>query len=92
MAITLVRLRQFVALAEHGSFGKAAATLNISQPALTKSIHTLEATLGVRLFDRHSRGVVLTDFGNLVVSHTKDLVAREAELLRDVRLLQQETT
>ena len=87
MAITLGRLRQFVALAEHGSFGKAAATLNISQPALSKSIRTLEATLGVRLFDRHSRGVVLTDFGSLVVLHTKDLVACEAELLRDVRLL-----
>ena len=87
MALTLVRLRQFVALAEHGSFGKAAVTLNISQPALTKSIRTLETALGVRLFDRHSRGVLLTDFGNLVVSHTKDLVAREAELLRDIRLL-----
>ncbi len=85
--LTLARLRQFVALAEHGSFGKAAATLKISQPALTKSIHTLEATLGVRLFDRHSRGVLLTDFGRLVISHTKDLVAREAELLRDIRLL-----
>ena len=85
--ITLIRLRQFVALAEHGSFGKAAATLGISQPALTKSIHTLEAALGVSLFDRHSRGVVLTEFGKLVVAHTKAIVAREAELLRDVRLL-----
>jgi DNA-binding transcriptional LysR family regulator len=87
MMLTLARLRQFVTLAERGSFGKAAATLNISQPALTKSIHALEATLGVRLFDRHSRGVVLTDFGRVVVAHTKDLVACEAELLRDIRLL-----
>jgi DNA-binding transcriptional LysR family regulator len=76
-----------VTLAEHGSFGKAAITLGISQPALTKSIQTLEAALGVRLFDRHTRGVVLTDFGRLVVAHTKDLVAREGELLRDIQLL-----
>lgn len=84
--LTLARLRQFVALAEHGSIGRAAATLDISQPALTKSIRALEAALGVRLLDRHSRGVVLTDFGRVVLSHTKDLVAREAELLREIRL------
>lgn len=85
--ITLARLRQVVTLAEHGAFGKAAATLGISQPALTKSIQTLEAALGVRLFDRNTRGVVLTDFGRLVVSHTRQLVAREGELLRDIQLL-----
>lgn len=85
--LTLARLRQFVVLAEHGSFGQAAAALDISQPALTKSIRTLEAQLGVRLFDRHARGAVLTEFGAIVVAHTKELMAREAELLRDVRLL-----
>lgn len=85
--ITLARLRQVVTLAEHGAFGKAATTLGISQPALTKSIQTLEAALGVRLFDRNARGVVLTHFGQLVVSHTRALVAREGELLRDIQLL-----
>ncbi len=85
--ITLTRLRQVVALAEHGGFGKAAATLKISQPALTKSIQALEAALGVRLFDRNTRGVVLTDFGKLVVAHTRQVVAREGELLRDIQLL-----
>jgi DNA-binding transcriptional LysR family regulator len=85
--ITLARLRQVVTLAERGAFSKAAATLGISQPALTRSIQTLEAALGVRLFDRHTRGVVLTDFGRLVVSHTRALVAREEELLRDIHLL-----
>ncbi|MGE5814974.1 MAG: LysR family transcriptional regulator [Acidobacteriota bacterium] len=85
--ITFARLRQVVTLAEHGAFGKAAATLGISQPALTKSIQTLEAALGVRLFDRHTRGVVLTEFGKLVVTHTRELVARESELLRDIKLL-----
>ncbi len=85
--LTLARLHQFVVLAEHGSFGKAAAALAISQPALTKSMRTLETQLGVRLFDRHSRGAMLTDFGRIVVAHTKELIAREAELLRDVHLL-----
>jgi DNA-binding transcriptional LysR family regulator len=85
--ITFARLRQVVTLAEHGAFSKAAATLGISQPALTKSIQTLEAALGVRLFDRNTRGVVLTEFGRLVVAHTRQLVAREGELLHDIRLL-----
>lgn len=85
--LTFARLRHVVTLAEHGSFGKAAATLGISQPGLTKSIQALEAALGVRLFDRHTRGVVLTDFGRLVVSHTKEFVAREDELLRDIQML-----
>ncbi len=85
--ITLARLRQVVALAEHGTFGRAAATLNISQPALTKSIQALESALGVRLFDRQPRGVALTEFGRLVVTHTRRLVTEESELIRDIRLL-----
>ena len=68
--ITLARLRQAVCLAQHRSFHRAAATLQISQPALTKSIQTLEAALGVRLFDRQQGGVVLTEFGELVVEYT----------------------
>jgi DNA-binding transcriptional LysR family regulator len=85
--ITLTRLRQVVTLAEHRSFHRAAATLRISQPALTKSIQVLEATLGVRLFDRQPGGVVLTEFGELVVEHTREMVASESELLRRVSLL-----
>jgi DNA-binding transcriptional LysR family regulator len=87
MMLTLARLRQFAALVEHGSIGKAAAALKISQPALTKSVQALEAALGVPLVDRQSRGVVLTDFGGLVASHAKHLLLCEAELLRDVHLL-----
>jgi DNA-binding transcriptional LysR family regulator len=85
--ITLTRLRQVVTLAEHRSFHRAAATLQISQPSLTKSIQVLEATLGVKLFDRQPGGVVLTEFGELVVAHTRGVVASESELLRQIGLL-----
>lgn len=85
--ITLARLRQVITLAEHRSFARAAQTLGLSQPALTKSIQALEAALGVRLFDRLPRGVVPTEFGHLVISHTQDMVAREVDLLRDIQLL-----
>jgi len=87
MVITLARLRQVATLAEQGSFSKAATVLNISQPALTKSIRALEAALGVRLFDRLPRGVELTAFGQLVVSHTRNVDDRERELLCDIQLL-----
>ena len=85
--LTLSRLRHVIALSQHGNFGRAAAALNISQPALTKSIQTLEKALAVRLFDRQPGGVVLTDFGQLVVEHTRNFVAIERELLRDIHLL-----
>jgi len=85
--ITLTRLRQVVALAEHRSFHRAAATLQISQPSLTKSIQVLEATLGVKLFDRQSGGVVLTQFGELVVAHTRGVIASEDELVRYIGLM-----
>ena len=55
--ITQRRLRHLLLLVEYGHFGRAAAALNISQPALTKSIQALEAELGVLLLDRR-RGAV----------------------------------
>jgi DNA-binding transcriptional LysR family regulator len=85
--ITLTRLRQVVALAEHGSFHRAAATLRISQPSLTKSIQVLEETLGVKLFERRPGGVVPTQFGELVVGHTRGVFASEEELLRQIGLV-----
>jgi DNA-binding transcriptional LysR family regulator len=85
--ITSARLRHVVALAEHRSFLRAAETLRITQPALTKSIQVLEATLGVKVFDRHPSGVVLTEFGKLVVEHTRGVLASESELVRRIGLL-----
>ena len=85
--ITSARLRHVVALAEHRSFLRAAETLRITQPALTKSIQVLEATLGVKLFDRHPGGVVLTEFGKLVLEHTRGVLASEGELVRRIGLL-----
>lgn len=85
--LTFPRLRCVVALAEYGHFGRAAAALNISQPALTKSIQTLERALGVRLFDRQPGGVVLTHFGQLMVGRARDFVAAEREVLHEIRLL-----
>jgi DNA-binding transcriptional LysR family regulator len=56
-------LRAFVAVMEHRSFHKAAAVLHLTQPAITKTIAGLEATLGVKLFDRASHGIEPTVHG-----------------------------
>src|SRR5229473_467381 len=52
----LARLRVFQAVADHGSFSRAARALFLSQPAVTQHIRALETELGVPLFDRLGRG------------------------------------
>ncbi len=76
-----------MSVAEHASFRRAAATLRISQPALTKSIQSLESDLGVQLFERRRDGVIPTEFGKLVLAHAHDTVQLESEFLRRINLL-----
>lgn len=71
----LRQLRHFVAVAEHGHFARAAAAINLSQPALSRSIQTLESNLGCNLFDRGARQVTLTAHGQLVLEHARRLLA-----------------
>ena len=63
MNVTLKHLQAFVAVAQEGSFTRAARRLALSQPALTIQINHFEEELGVRLFDRTTRRVLLTDNG-----------------------------
>jgi DNA-binding transcriptional LysR family regulator len=74
MHYTLPQLRAFVALAENGSFTRAAIRLNLSQPALTVQIRNLEAAFGAKLFDRDPRGVVLTRVGSDLAPPIKRLL------------------
>lgn len=77
-----VRLQRFLAIYEHGSFGRAAAELHVTQPALTKSIQLLEDELGVKLFERSASGVVPTIYGDALALHAK---AVESEMRNAVR-------
>lgn len=71
----LRQLRHFVALAEHGHFARAATAVNLSQPALSRSIQALESSLDCQLLERPSRGVSLTPHGQLVLEHARRLLA-----------------
>ena len=62
----------FYTVANAGNISKAAKELYISQPAISKSIQKLEDNLGCKLFSRSSRGVILTDEGQLLYGHVKE--------------------
>lgn len=78
--MTLVQLRHFLELANTGSFSQSAVKLHLSQPALSRSIKTLEEELGHPLFDRVGRTSELTAFGHHVYAHARELVDRANNL------------
>lgn len=70
---------EFIALADTENFSKAAEQLSISQSTLTLHIKQLEEKLGVRLFDRSTRKVTLSDSGQLFLPHARKIVTLSQE-------------
>ncbi len=70
----LRQLRYFLAVADRGSFTRAAAALHVSQPALSLAIGKLENDLGTRLFDRGDRFVRATEAGERLIDHARTLL------------------
>ncbi len=73
---SLRELECFVAVAEELSFTRAARRLNLSQPPLSRHIHSLETRLGIRLFERSPRAVALTPAGRAFIDDTKGALAQ----------------
>lgn len=65
------QLLLIVALAEEGNIHRAAAVLNMTQPAASKLLRELEETLGVALFEREPRGVRATLYGDAMIRHAR---------------------
>jgi len=84
MDFELRQLRHARALAEHGSFARAARTLHLTQPALSRSIQELERRTGIALFDRSRGRVEPTDLGRVFLGQARELLARAESLDRDV--------
>ncbi|MDT0347470.1 LysR family transcriptional regulator [Streptomyces litchfieldiae] len=76
------QLEYFLAIAEHGGFNKAAAALHVAQPSLSQAMANLEADLGVALFHRVGRGVVLSDAA-LELLEPSRRVLRDLAAVRD---------
>ncbi len=70
------KLRVFHAVAEAGSFTHAGETLSLSQSAVSRQISALEASVGVTLFHRHARGLILTEQGELLYRTAREVFAK----------------
>jgi DNA-binding transcriptional LysR family regulator len=80
--ITLRQFRYFTAVAESGSVAAASRTLNIAQSAVTKAMLELEAELGSTLFERTSRGMVLTPQGHRFLASARKVISAVADATR----------
>jgi len=72
--MNVVQLRTFVTVVERGSFSDAAKALEISQPAVTMQIQSLESALGTTLLDRRYRRVDLTEAGRTLLPHARAIL------------------
>jgi len=74
------KLKVFHTVAEASSFTKAATVLNLSQSAISRQIQSLENELKIKLFERHARGLVLTDNGKYLFQTAHEVISK----LKDV--------
>ena len=81
-------MRHVLALNTYRNFARAAESLHISQPALSRSIAGLELDLGVKLFDRMSSGIQPTPYGLILIERGNEIIDKEKDLRREILLLQ----
>lgn len=82
----LKQLRHALALDQHRNYQRAAEALHITQPALTRSIQSLERLVGSKLFDRGPRDVEPTELGALLLQHARALDLADRDLQRELAM------
>ena len=87
--MNLRQLEHLMALAEEGSFSRAAERMHLTQSALSRSLQGLEDELGARLIDRSGRRSTLTPLGEAVLARAQRIVLEAAEIERSAELLRQ---
>ncbi|RBQ35974.1 LysR family transcriptional regulator [Rahnella aquatilis] len=85
MNYSLRQLRVFVAVSRYGSFSRAGESIGLSQSAVSHSMKELEAEMGVRLLDRTTREVALTDAGLRLANRVEPLLDELHAMLLDTR-------
>ena len=78
--MNLQYLRVFLAVAEHEHVTHASEELALSQPAVTKTVQSLEREVGLELIERHGRRITLTYAGRVLHSHARRIFAVEREM------------
>ncbi len=86
------QVRYVSVISQQGSFSKAAAVLEVAQPILSRQIHLLEVELGVKLFYRNGRGVVLTDAGHLLQGHSRKILRAVSDMDSGMDVVRPEPT
>jgi DNA-binding transcriptional LysR family regulator len=86
--LKLQQLAHALALNRFGNFRRAATALHLSQPALSRSIRSLEESLGVMLFERHGAQVKPTLYGEALLRRAEKILEQSDELKREMQLLQ----
>jgi DNA-binding transcriptional LysR family regulator len=87
MALNLHLLRLFMTVTETGSFSRAAAVLNVSQPAISKGVRDFELQLGCRLLDRSQKGVKPTREGRALARHAQSIFVSERAAEEELKSL-----
>ena len=85
MSIELEQLRQITAIEKYGTVSAAAKMLNISQPALSRSMQRIEEELCVTLFHRNKNHIELNENGALFLDYAHRILGTEIEMVRSVR-------
>ncbi len=84
MSLEVRQMRHVLALAEHGSFARAATVVGLSQSALSRSIQAVEREVGSHLFVRSAGGVEPTDSGRVLIARLRQIVQLTEDLDRDL--------
>ena len=85
--MTIVQLEYLLAVVNFGSFSLAAERSFVTQPSLSMQIKNLEEELGVQLFARAKKGVVLTDNGQRLIPYIREMVNQKEKLLISCRVI-----
>ncbi|RJF96392.1 LysR family transcriptional regulator [Sphingomonas cavernae] len=90
--LKLRQLKLLIAVGEQRNILRAATLLNVAQPAATKMIRDLEATLDMQLFERSSRGVTPTLYGDVIIRHAKLILSQVRHASEELLSLREGTT